>query len=461
MTKRRKRKKKCKTIEGKRLKEKKEKMQNERKRRLKGTGSIFKKKNGIYYIQYTIDGNKIVKTLHTRNKSEATERAAKILPDATVLTREDVVAKTAEIKRLKTMDRVKLAEVWMLFLKSKLRRQGTSPGTLANYERMYKRFYSWLRENYPKFRTLSEITAAIADEYAQDLDTEELNAVTYNYHIGALGTITKALMRLAGLSENVWGSLPRKQRKSIGKKALTHEEIKKLLGVFADDTISIPDKQQLEILFCIGTYTGMRLCDCALLKWEHIDFTKNLLSLYPRKTTGFNKKIKVPLHDELKNKLKEAFSSWHSEDNPYVIPNIAARYIRRKGDIIDTVLDIFRLVGIEPTSKMDEKHTRKRKANQYGFHSFRHTFCSECASNGMNINTLSEITGDSCRTLEKYYITIREDVIQKSSQYMLVLKPTEEIKISGKTKSGILAELENAPDLTDRERLLLTFLQRS
>lgn len=428
-----------------------------KERRAKGTGSI-KKIGKIYYFLATIAQKRIKQSLHTQNRLEAEKKAAELIPDLMVKTREDVVARVATIKRLKKQDKVRLSNVWEKFYNSKLRNQHTSEGTLRNYERNYNRFYNWLQENYPTLQTLSEITLEIANEYASVLDKDGLAGVTYNYHIVGMGTITKALMSEAGITENIWTQIPRKNKESIGKKALNQEEINRLFAVFSEENFCPMQKEQLEMLFYIGLNTGMRLIDCALLKWRSINMAKRIVSLIPIKTKGANKKITLPIKDDFKRKLESAATKWSA--NGYLLPAIAERYLRNISGVSEDILKVFQRAGFETTVPAEEGIARKRNVSQYGFHSLRHTFCSQCASNGININVLSEMTGDSVRTLEKYYVEIQHNVIQKAVVFLPEVTLSEKIVPANKTKEEAIAEIEAWPDLTEREKQILVILKK-
>ena len=174
----------------------------------------------------------------------------------------------------------------------------------------------------------------------------------------------------------------------------------KLFEVIDDESFYLKDKEQMRFIFILGLYTGMRLADCILLKYSNI--TKGLIKCYPKKTINFDVKVMVPISNKLINEINKA-KKWKSEDIEYLVPLISERYLRNPDGPKKDIMKIFNKSGISC------------KSNEIlGFHCLRHTFITECIKNGMNIHTLSEITGDNIRTLEKYYIHLREDTIKKS-----------------------------------------------
>ena len=431
-----------------------------KRRRAKGNGYIFK--NGdYYYLQRRVNGKKIVKSLHTGNRAEAERKANELLPDLLLQTREDVVGKVAAIKRLKREDKVKLSYVWEMFYNSKLRRTTTAEGTLKNYHYMYDDFYRWVRKNYPSLEKLSDITKPITEEYARDLDKRNFTGNTYNYYIGALKTITAALMHEAGLTENVWTFIRKRAVESIGKKPFTVEEVRRIFTALDDDGLTLMNKAQMKMLCCIGYFTAMRLVDCALLQWKDIDLESDVISLIPVKTKGNRKRITVPIKSAFKEKLQAAADAWGTEQ--YVLPAVANRYKRNACGVRQDALEILKYAGFETSIDTG----RLRKTCQYGFHSWRHTFCSQAASNGMPITHLAEITGDSIATLQKYYVKIQHEALHRTVEAIpnipVKAEEAQQKQASSEpseTKEALLAELQNAPDLTDREKRLMALLKK-
>ncbi len=385
------------------------------KRRSKGSGSIILR-GKKYYLETTIEGKRIQKSLRTENKQEAQKRAKDLLPNLQAKTKEEITARVAEARKLSVYNKVPINKAWKLFFSSSLRRRSTSEGTLKNYQRNWKAFNIWLESAFPAVASLSRVDVNIASEYAKHLWGTGISASTYNYHLGSLSTITKVLMHSAGLTENVWNHVARHQAQKQGKKRLYLNDMLKVLEVFSDDEFKPMHKRELEMLFHIGIFTGMRLVDCVLLKWDSISFDKNLISLVPVKTRNSHKEIRVPIHHELKKQFIFAGENWGYED--YVLPDIAERYGRNATGVRKDCMKVFHYAKFETTKEAAEGIQRKQKVNEIGFHSLRHTFISECAGRGMLISTLSEISGDQIRTLEKYYIHLSEENIRQATPFL-------------------------------------------
>jgi integrase len=430
---------------------------NSKKRRTKGAGSLIKigKK---YYLQLYVNGKKAKKSLRTENKLEAERKSKELLPDLHSKTRAELVTKVAEINRIAAKDLVKLDKVWEMFYKSPLRRQATSEGTLGNYERNWKQFVDWINTNYPNVTSMSQISLNIASEYANYLWSLKISGCTYNYKIGSLKTITQALKHQAGLDENVWYKIGRKQENKIGKKRLLPHEQEQLFAVFSDPEFVLKDKEQMEVLFYIAIGTGLRLVDCALFKWDFVNFDENMISLIPRKTKGFKKKVTIPILPQLRPYLDKARQEW-GEDG-YVLPQIAERYLRAIWDVSNDVLAVFSHAKLDTTVDKPEGQQRLKNVNQYGAHSLRHTFISECASKNVPVNVLAEMTGDKIQTLERYYIEINKDAVKNAAKIMTPVpeKPAKELPFPDNVLQAI-AVLEGAKRLSTREKQILDILK--
>ena len=112
-------------------------MATAKKRRTKGSGSIVKR-GKVYYLVIKEDGKVVSKkSLRTGDRKTAEQKAEELLPNFDLKTKEEFVAKVAEIRRLKSQDKVKLSQAWEMFYTSKFRRQQTAEGTLSNYKRNY------------------------------------------------------------------------------------------------------------------------------------------------------------------------------------------------------------------------------------------------------------------------------------------------------------------------------------
>ena len=65
----------------------------------------------------------------------------------------------------------------------------------------------------------------------------------------------------------------------------------------------ITDKEDILCLFSLGLYTGLRIGDCACLKWNNVDLFRRIISIVPQKTKKYMGQIDIPIHNSLFNIL--------------------------------------------------------------------------------------------------------------------------------------------------------------
>ena len=81
-----------------------------------------------------------------------------------------------------------------------------SPETLKSNFSHVNVFRKWIIQNYPKIKSMHEITPEIADHYMENL-RETRKSKTYNNHLNSLCVIWKRLKIKAGISSNPFESI--------------------------------------------------------------------------------------------------------------------------------------------------------------------------------------------------------------------------------------------------------------
>jgi len=377
-------------------------MKKPKRRRQKGTGRIFQReRGGSYYLSVRIKGKPITLSLGTKNLDDAEVEADKKLTIINSQSIDELEVKIKQIKFNRKKTILRLDDVWNQFLKSQ-NRPDTGPSTLVNYERDWKKFVSWLKSNYPAIAYLSEVNDEIALEYAQHLWESGISSATFNYHIYVNGLVFRVLLKLLGISDNPFSAVVRKKSLPQVKKELSEVEIVKLLKSFDDPKMEIMHKSEMKLLFCIGAYTGLRLVDCAQLKWEGVDFNNREISLMPVKTGRKTRKyVHIHLNDSLFDLLKSA-SKEKAKDAIYVIPKVAERYSSNPSGVRSDCVQVFKDNGYETTVKV-ENVQRKLKANVYGFHSLRHTLASISARGKVSQQAIQDVLGHSSSSMTRHY----------------------------------------------------------
>lgn len=133
-------------------------------------------------------------------------------------------------------------------------------------------------------------------------------------------------------------------------------------------------------LFQTAFYTGMRLAELTNMKWNWIDFQKNIITLKCdiSFTTKNRKERIIPINSTLKNILLN--------HQPKVI-NIS------KDDFVFTSSKGIKL-NEDFVSKNFKKAVRKAGVNsKVHFHSLRHSFCSNLVQKGVSLYIVKDLAG--------------------------------------------------------------------
>jgi integrase len=370
------------------------------------TGYLFKR-GGSYYVSWRINGRAFAKVLKDedgnaitdRRKAEA-EKVRFMAPfvasdEATAL--EAITAKIegrkAEVAQFENERHPApaLAMAWAEYVKAP-NRPDSGESTLRQYGFQFSQFAEWMREKHPEASTLRDVTKEIAEEYAGHLNHDRLSPGTYNKHLNLLTLVFRVLKDKAKLAGNPWADIQRKRMAPHTRRELTVDELRKACDAATGE---------LRVLLALGVYTGLRLGDCATLRWGEVDLRRNIIRRVPNKTARSrpDKVVHVPIHPTLSNMLADLAGEAKSE---YVVPETAALYSRRIDLVTDLVQRHFTACGISlhrPGTGTDGK----RAVLEVGFHSLRHTFVSLCRESGAPLSVVESIVGHSNPQMTRLY----------------------------------------------------------
>jgi integrase len=374
------------------------------------TGYLFKR-NGTFYVQWNVNGKRFTKALRDdqgnaiSTRREAEEAQTKIMAtfavadEATAL--ESIVAKLdgrkAELARLQDEQNPPLAVAgaWRDYLAAP-NRPDSGESTLRQYEFQYAAFSRWMQEKHPHIVTLREVTQQIAEEYAASLNHGKFTPSTYNKHLNLLTLVFRVLKNKARLTGNPWEDIQRKRITAQGRRELTIDELRNICQSATGE---------LRVLLALGLYSGLRLGDCATLRWAEVDLPRNMIRRIPNKTARRNPKpVIVPIHPVLKEMLETTAPEQRAE---YVSPEIAALYMRRSDMVTDMVQRHFIACKIKP-HKPGTGGKGKRAVVEVGFHSLRHTFVSLCRESNAPLAVVESIVGHSSPAMTRHYTHVGE-----------------------------------------------------
>jgi len=426
--------------------------------RSKGSGSVFRRPNGMFVYQwYDPNGKQHWQSLRTTNRKVAVKRAEELAKSVTARDQETVLFESARLRRIINTKPLPFADIWKEF---EATRPSGSPGTLRNYRAAIDEFVAWCKAVHPEVEGLHHVTPAVAEEFLASVWGRGVSANRHNYIRGALSLVTARLAKSYGMA-NPWPQTDRKDDPARGRqkrRALTAEQTADLLKLLDNPDAEVRWREDMSLLFRLGLFAGMREKDAALLRWADVDLGRRMFRYTPAKTRGKAIIVEVPMVPEVAG---EIVARWNRRDpaQEHILPDIAAEYQRRgkkgagtKAVEKETVRLVQKITGDGRAKPVAGDPQRKRIRAAFGFHSCRHTFCSVLAQRGVPLAKLAAMTGDSPNTLQAFYVHVEGEHAELNTAFAPLLT-------NGNTRSPkaeLLAKVEGmSDDEADRVLALL------
>ncbi len=373
-----------------------------RKRRSRGSGTISKAANGMFYFWWSdANGKRHKKSLRTRNKAEAQKQAEDLQRGVAAKDKADVLHEAAKAKKLMQQKDLPLGDVWTAFMQTN---PSASQGTLGNYKRHLNEFIEWLQSNYPVITSFTDVSGDIAAEYCQHLWESGISANTYHYKKNSLGHITKALANKYGIAENKWHDPSLRKTETKQKRLpLSCQQVTALLQKLDEPHVDLPCPNECRIVVKMCLYAGTRLIDAVTMCWHNIDLNRGALTYTPRKTGSKGKEAEVPLLQPLYNEII-TLESMAGNDQDYLFPGLVEQYERNADAIHKRIVTLVQQVAGDGKKHNETHGQRKVQRSAYGAHSLRATFATQAAMAGCKSVWLARMLGDSIQTTDQYYI---------------------------------------------------------
>ena len=283
-----------------------------------------------------------------------------------------------------------LVQTWSAFLKSPERRD-CGKSTLQQYESKWCQFHEWMEREHPEVKLLRDVTGDCASEYMQGLNHGKLAPATYNFALFTLRYMFKTLKDEARLTENVWMKAKAKTNIGHSRRELTIDELKKVCGTATGE---------MKVLFAVGTYTGLRLGDCATLKWGEVDLRRLQIKRVPNKVARrCPRPITIPIHPVLANMLADIPAN--ERDRVYVLPKTASTFLSpSKSCVTRSIQKHFVSCGIETQLP---RETGQRPIVSVGFHSLRYTLVSMMREANAPLSVVENLVGHHSVDMTRHY----------------------------------------------------------
>ena len=365
------------------------------------SGYLFQR-GKTWYVRYMVNGKVFSLSTGETTKKEALKARRRIMTPVAVGHQADVLAHVAAklgdqqtqlaLLHDEKHPPLRVADAWVAFKNSPVR-PDCGPVTLASYGYQWARFVEW-NEKRAKGAALRDLNAASANLYASNLAASKMSPSTFNKHRDLLALVFRVLEEQGRLTGNPWLKIPRKRHVSHSRRELTVDELR---------SVCHAAKGELRILLALGVYTGLRLGDCATLRWDETDLVRGIIRRIPNKTARRNPRpVLVPIHTALLALLTDT-----AEDarRGSVLPDTAKLYRIGRYRLTAQIQGHFRACKIETSHQSGGV----RATVDVGFHSLRHTFVSLCRAANAPLSVVESIVGHASPAMTRHYTHTGED----------------------------------------------------
>ena len=407
-------------------------MQENKTRRRKGEGYVFKVKN-TFYLQYRdAAGIKHAFTLKRPTGEKITEEREARVAAAQFLerkrkiddieTREEYLEKKAELKKLKARLTIKLDDAFELHMQKPHARHASNQ--VLNVSRRYwADFVAFAKGEYG-LENLDQVERTHAEAYIAYIRTNGRYDTTIRYHketaphrkpfrdyeyggnlsartLNRYQSVCKAVFTfLSGdlgytIEENPFFYIKPLKLETVDREIFSAEEL---------ELIFRNPPPLMKGLFLIGLTTGLRLGDVATLRWRNIEKTfENGIPNFMGKeihlaTSKTNVLVHIPIEYELAEYLK---AQWEISGNTeFVLPEAAEMYSGISHKLNTRILSYIKSLGID---KYRVIPGRKRKQSVKDFHSLRHCFCYYAGIRGVPLPVVQSIVGHLSQAMTRHY----------------------------------------------------------
>ncbi len=289
----------------------------------------------------------------------------------------------------------------------------------------FSRFQKWCEEQDLEY--CEQVDNETAIRYSGHLWESGITPKTFNEHIRILSRLFTRF-EIAGIlgQKNPFSkdTVPRRSNKKhdiVGHKAIEKTQVDELIN---KATAYGPDYREL---FIIGSQTGMRLKDAALLKWKQID--GNFIQIMPHKTKRAGSKARIPITKAIADILEARHKE--TAKSEFILSELADVYINSPESVTGKAKRVFENVfGKENTYAKSGKH-RKNKTCVYSFHSFRTTYMSLLAKQDVSIRDAMRIMGwESVEMIRVYERELEKTRKNADERTLKIIGQIEEFDIT-------------------------------
>lgn len=440
-------------------------------RRGNGCGTLMKSGKYYYALWYTVDANGKRKrncmSTKTDNIDEARDFLKKMVKDyaiddalgerervATAVRHSigEIAFERAEIEDKKPA--LSLADGWKTYERS-VSRPRSGAATFKNYGQWYGLFLEWVKANHSEVTEMRHVTAALAGEYASHLLTR-VRGTTFNRHMNALALVWRHVAAdfnaEAKLKTNPF-AWDKASGTGIRRVTLSHAERphrRRDLNLEEIAALLKAGTGELRVLIAFGFYTGLRLGDCALMRWEKIDRVNGLIVTRSAKT---DEETRTRINSALIRVIEESVRTKHG----YLMPEIAALYNQGttgRVKLVRMIQELFASVGIETSTKEEGRRARP----DCGFHSLRHAFVTQLERVGASLSERQRLAGHATAGMTEHYT--HEDGAAALALPDLTVKPGKGTTPASPVLAGLVAQINTLTSKIDLRVVQKAIIER-
>ena len=349
-----------------------------------------------YYARIMVGGIYRKMTLGTKDKAEARRRLNALAKGYDMSDDERLAALTQHLRP--KSERRSLDEAWSEYVSAPV--NATQSARARNEDKYtWQGFMWWLhghdggpecRTNckaaHPEVDAIGDFSPKMACEFFQHIRGKD-SPHTVNRYV----RILKRIWRVNGVEPNPWEDFRKLKEDTSAKRALTREEVDRLIDMAHGE---------LRTLLVVGAYTGLRMSDCAKLRWASVDGDRLFV-----KTSKTKRLAGIPLHPVLKKELQDAGKT--ARRSEYVMPGLANA---PKWQLSSEVMAHFRSCGLDEHVQEEGR----RAIPLVGFHSLRSTFITRLGEAGVPLAVVRDMVGHVSEEMSFRYFRSDEDMARRA-----------------------------------------------
>lgn len=391
---------------------------------------VFQLDNGKWAFRYTF----------TKNGKRSSKRSCKDefgnplnTKRAAIKARQIAVAAESLNQPLKQIEKKTVAEVF-----NEYREKGCSGKA---YQTIRKQDSLWENHIRDKFgsRDIDSITVAEVNDYLTELYC--VDGYSYKYTESFLKMFYLILGQAYSrnyLSVDIYSKLCTNKDTKIKMPKLKTDDDTDIVA-FSKEEIALLDKYfkgtNAETAYLLGKYCGLRINECYGLKWDHVNFKNNsisidrqmqyqdgLIKLVPLKTR--NARRTVYMNKQLKAHLKKQWKQ--SQKDAITFAAVREQKQRFINDLDGSRISSTELVNCLPNGtiqtvnsfKCPSREIKSKLGIPFKYHYLRHTFGTMMAEMNTPQHLLCSIMGHgNIHVTQQYYIAISQrgiDILQNN-----------------------------------------------